>query len=172
MNNSNNRLFCNYFWYVSLKGDLIIPAQTHDLALVNLVEWIGDELKRDPRLKSEHTRRAYKADLAAFQAWRAGRPVTRLLVEEYAASLQQAGRTPDTINRALAAIRWFARRLADRFQEQPVNSEAEKWQRSEAVSQAERTVGVKDVTGSRQPGGRREKLPAISTTLFPCQTGG
>ena len=28
------------------------------------------ELDRDPALKSEHTRRGYKADLHAFEAWR------------------------------------------------------------------------------------------------------
>lgn len=71
------------------------------------------ELERDPRLKSPHTLRGYRRDLEAFEEWRAGRPMTKLLVEEYASELQAQDKSPNTINRALAAIRWWARRLGD-----------------------------------------------------------
>lgn len=74
---------------------------------------IAAELARDPRLKSPNTRRGYLADLAGFEAWRAGRPLTKLLVESYAAELQGLKRSPTTINRKLAAVRWWARRLGD-----------------------------------------------------------
>src|SRR2546421_9971997 len=79
----------------------------------NTLDAIGRQLADDPRLKSRNTKRGYLNDLAAFEAWRAGRPLARLLVEAYAAGLQGAGRSPNSINRALAAIRWWARKVAD-----------------------------------------------------------
>jgi hypothetical protein len=84
---------------------------------------IEREIERDPRLKSKHTKRGYKRDLAAFEEWRAGRPITKLLVEEYAAHLQEAGKSPSTINRTLASIRWWARRVADLAFEQTMDRE-------------------------------------------------
>ncbi len=74
---------------------------------------IEAELQRDPRLLSAHSQRAYLSDLTGFETWRAGRPITKLLVEEYAAGLQKNKRSPNSINRALAAVRWWARRMAD-----------------------------------------------------------
>lgn len=71
------------------------------------------ELRRDPRLKSEHTWRGYRRDLLAFEEWREGRLLSKLLVEQYAAKLQEQGKSPNTINRALAAVRRWARRLGD-----------------------------------------------------------
>lgn len=64
------------------------------------------ELERYPRLKSEHTIRGYRQDLLAFEKWRAGRPMIKLMVEEYASQLQAQGKSPNTINRNLAAVRW------------------------------------------------------------------
>src|SRR6476646_7797825 len=70
-------------------------------------------LENDPRLISKHTTRQYKSDLLDFDTWRAGRPITKTLVEEYAAKLQAEGKAPNTINQRLAAIRWYARKIAD-----------------------------------------------------------
>jgi len=83
------------------------------VTITTLPDAITQELGRDPSLKSDHSKRAYRADLAAFERWRSGRPITRLLVEQYAAELQALGLSPNTINRRLAAIRWWARRLVD-----------------------------------------------------------
>jgi len=73
------------------------------LELRNLADF---ELKlgRDPRLKSEHTQRGYRHDPLAFEAWRASRPLTKLLVEEYVSDLQAQGKSLNTINRNLAAV--------------------------------------------------------------------
>ena len=109
------------------------------------------ELRRDPRLKSDHTRRGYAHDLAAFEAWRAGRPLTKLLVEQYAAELQDAGKSPNTINRALAAVRWWARRLGDLAYESPELAPA---RRREIVTQSARVAAVRDVRGKRAQKGR------------------
>ena len=70
-------------------------------------------LGNDPRLASKHTTRQYKSDLFNFENWRHGRAITKTLVEEYAAKLQEAGLAPSTINQRLAAIRWYARKIAD-----------------------------------------------------------
>lgn len=100
------------------------------------------EIDRDPRLRSTHTRRGYRHDLAHFEGWRAHRLLTKLLVEEYAADLLKAGRAPTGINRALAAIRWWARRLADLALE---NSDMERMAREEVVLQAGRVAQIADI---------------------------
>jgi len=107
-------------------------------------------LQTDPRLQSRHTRRAYLNDLRTFEAWRGQRPLSKLLVEEYAAHLQRLDRAPNSINRALAAVRWWARRIADLTYE----SDMPKAQRDEIVTQAARVASIEDVTGERQPKGR------------------
>ncbi len=67
---------------------------------------IKREIERDPQLKSDNTKRGYLHDLGAFEEWRAGRPMTKLLVEEYVAKLQAETKSPNTINRVLASVRW------------------------------------------------------------------
>ncbi len=49
------------------------------------------EVRRDPRLKSEHTQRGYRRDLTVFEEWRKGRMLSKLLVEQYAAEMQELG---------------------------------------------------------------------------------
>ena len=134
----------------------------------NALEHIATALADDPRLRSEHTRRGYLADLGAFESWRNGRAMTKLLVEEYAAELQKQGRSPNTINRALAAVRWWARRLGDMAQEQPVKNDAERMRRAEIVAQAERVAGVKDVRGERPPKGRHIASGELAALLQAC----
>ena len=90
-----------------MANKLVVPIETHGFADFER------ELQRDPRLKSEHTKRGYRRDLLAFETWRAGRSMTKLLVEEFAAEMQAQGKSPNTINRNLAAVRWWARRLGD-----------------------------------------------------------
>jgi len=126
---------------------------------------IAAELARDPRLKSPNTRRGYLADLAAFEAWRAGRPFTRLLVEAHAAELQNLGRSPTTINRKLAAVRWWARRLADLAQEDPVLAPDA---RREIVEQSARIAAVGDVRGKRGQKGRHLSAGELMALLSAC----
>ena len=123
------------------------------------------ELARDPRLKSDHTRRGYAHDLRAFEGWRAGRPLTKLLVEEYAATLQTAGKSPHTINRALAAVRWWARRLGDVAHESPQLPPA--W-RQEIITQSARVAAVRDVGGKRPPKGRHIYPGELRELLRVC----
>lgn len=126
---------------------------------------IEHELHRDPRLKSPNTQRGYRHDLAAFEDWRQGRTLTKLLVEEYAAQLQNAGRAPSTINRILAAVRWWARRLGDlAFEDLNMDSE----HRQEITTQTARVAAVTDVRGARAPKGRHVASGEIGALLAVC----
>jgi site-specific recombinase XerD len=120
------------------------------LAAKTTLEQIERELDRDPRLQSAHTRRAYRTDLRAFEVWRAGRPMTKGLVESYAVHLRAEDRSPNSINRALASVRWWARRLADLVYEEPLP----KAKRDEIMLQATRVAGIRDVAGQRDTRGR------------------
>lgn len=126
---------------------------------------INKEIARSPRLKSAETQRAYRHDLAAFEDWRAGRTMTKLLVEEYAAFLQREGKSPATINRKLAAVRWWARRLSDlAFEDRSLTRE----QREEVSTQAARVAGVTDVTGQRERAGREITSGELSALMAAC----
>jgi site-specific recombinase XerD len=129
--------------------------------------WRG-EITRDPRLKSQHTRRGYLADLAAFEAWRAGRPASKLLVEAYAADLQAEGLAPTTINRRLASVRWYARRLAELMRDMPA-AEGSSAQRSALIDQAERIAAVKDVQRDHIVKGRHISPGELSGLMGVCE---
>lgn len=123
------------------------------------------ELQRDPHLKSAHTLRGYRRDLRCFEAWRAGRSLTKLLVEEYAAALQAQDKSPNTINRNLAAVRWWARRLGDLAFEVP---DLDPERRREIVTQTARVASVKDVRGQRQLKGRHLHRGEMESLLRVC----
>jgi integrase len=71
---------------------------------------LAEAIENAPNLSSDHTKRAYKADLAHFESWRGGEPFNRQLVDEYLTILESSGKSVAAINRALAAVRWWARR--------------------------------------------------------------
>lgn len=130
----------------------------------NLLDQIAEEIGRDARLQSEHSRRAYLSDLTAFEAWRRGRPLTKLLVEGYAAHLLKNKRSPNSINRTLAAVRWWARRLGDLAFE----SQLPKEQRDEIASQVARVTAIPDVGGDRLQKGRHLAQDELSALLQAC----
>jgi site-specific recombinase XerD len=117
----------------------------------NSLDRIEYELSRDPRLKSECTFAGYRHDLHSFNEWRSRRPITKLLVEEYAAHLQNEAKSPRSINRALAAIRWWTHKLVDLAYEDVALNQA---QREAIIAQAARAAQVKDVRGKREKPGR------------------
>src|SRR5262245_24217854 len=130
----------------------IQPNPRNDIISAGNSAWerIEREIGLDPRLQSRHTRRAYLTDLKAFEKWRHERTLTKGLVLEYASHLYESGLSPNSINRALASVRWWARRLADLAFEEPLA----KAQRDEIVLQAARVAGVSDVKGEREVRGR------------------
>lgn len=138
----------------------LVPATPTSNALAN----IEAELERDPRLQSSHSRRGYLTDLRTFETWRRNRPLTKLLVEEYAAHLQKNKRSPNSINRALASVRWWARRIADLA----LDSALPRAQRDEIAGQAARVASVRDVSGQRLPKGRHVAPTELSALLQAC----
>ena len=91
--------------------------------------------------------------------------MTKVLVEGYAAELEQAGRSPTTINRKLAAVRWWARRLADLAEDDlAMPSELKR----EIVKQATRVAAVGDVRGQRAPKGRHLAAGELMALLEVC----
>lgn len=96
-------------------------------------------LQSDPRLVSFHTKRQYKSNLFQFEEWRGGRAITKTLVEAYAAELQGGDYAPATINQRLAAVRWYARKIADLAVDYLKNEDLAK--------DAARVALVKDVKG-------------------------
>lgn len=117
-------------------------------------------LDNDPRLISKHTTRQYRADLYDFETWRAGRPITKTLVEAYAAHLQAGGKAPSTINQRLAAVRWYARKIADLaidYQDDP-----------ELARHAARVATVRDVKGDRPERGRHIQQGELSALIDAC----
>jgi site-specific recombinase XerD len=71
---------------------------------------IASAIDQDPGLSSNHTRRAYLADLGRFEAWAGKEPLSQAIVIRYIAALEEQGKSTRLINRGLAAIRWWARR--------------------------------------------------------------
>jgi site-specific recombinase XerD len=130
------------------------------------IDRITFELARDPHLISHHTQRGYKADLAAFEIWRDGRIISKSLLEGYIAQMQSAGRSPSTINRMLAAIRWWARRLADLALE---DSSLPTDQVEMLIMQANRVAMINDVEGNRLSRDRDVTRPELDALLYACE---
>ncbi len=146
-----------------------------ELAVATLptLERIAAELALVPGLKSPRTHRGCLADHNAFERWRAGRSLSKLLLEEYATQLRRADRAPEGVNRALAAVRWWARRLGDLAYEQPLSENlqartAALERRREIVEQASRVTAVGDLRGERQPKGRHIALGELSALIQAC----
>jgi len=129
------------------------------------LDTIAHALATDPHLRSPNTRRGYLNDLQAFEEWRAGRAMTKLLVQEYAAELQRAGRAASGINRALSAIRWWARRAGDLAIEDGTLSETA---RVAIVRITERVAAVENVRGDGAPKGRHLSNGELAALLDAC----
>ena len=120
-------------------------------------------LDADPRL-SVNSRRAYREALAEFETWRNGRTLTKLLVEAYAAHLQDEGRATTGINKCLSAIRWWARKVADVAFESNMPEDA----RRRTVEQSLHVAEVENVTGKRLPVGRIITTGELVALLGAC----
>jgi site-specific recombinase XerD len=140
----------------------ILPISPNSMELIHL------ELYRDPRLKSKHSRQGYEYDLRAFETWRSGRSLTKRLIEEYLAVLVNDGRAPNAINRALAAIRWWARRVIEMLYEQPAIGDQRVF-RDLMIDQAERISKISDVEGEIIPKGRIITQAEFSALLNVCE---
>lgn len=129
------------------------------LALTNSLDRM---LAEDPKLKSAETRRGYKRDITRFDDWRGGAPVSKLTLERWAAERQAKGASPNSINRALAAVRWYARRVADYM------LESGREDARELAEQALRAAAVEDVSGERALKGREVHTGELAALLQAC----
>lgn len=120
-------------------------------------------LAEDPKLKSAETRRGYRRDITRFDAWRQGAPVSKLTLERWAAEMQRAGRSPNSINRGLAALRWYARRVAD------YALESGRADARDLAEQALRAAEVADVSGERGLKGREVHAGELAALMRACQ---
>lgn len=153
----------------------LLPAIVPEPADVRPV--IAAALARDPHIKSPHSRRGYLADLTRFEDFRAGRTMSKLLVEEYAALLQHGGQSANSINRVLASVRWWARRLAEVAIEHPelmVKRDGErvvqlaKEEREQFVLNLDRVAQVTDVTGESEQAGRHIEGGELVALMRAC----
>lgn len=124
-------------------------------------------IESDPRLRSEHTRRAYRRDLAAFRQWGSGQLPTKLTTEAYLADLLAQGKSPATVNRALAAIRWLARKLVDWAREHRGLSDKERARYIEFASAVCEVKNVRQDT-DRPPKGRQVLSGELAALLEAC----
>lgn len=124
---------------------------------------IEQAVRTDPRLLSPHSHRQYIAALNTFETWRDGRPMTKTLVESYAAHLHDQDYAPTTINQKLATIRWWARKVIDLAYDNLPEQEA-----AHVSKQAARVLTVPDVKGSRPQRGRHLKGSELVALIRAC----
>ena len=143
-------------------------SQSDTAALVvagDTLSVIRGELDRSPL--APNSRRAYFSALKDFEKWRVGRPMTRTTVQAYLADLQarEPKLSPAHINNRLAAVRWWARRMADLAEEAEGLTPA---QRRDIAHLAERAALVKKVPGGSLPRGRLVGEGEIRALLQVC----
>ncbi len=129
-------------------------------------------LAQDPRLASQNSRQAYKLALTQFDAWREGRPFSKLLVEEFAAELQEQGLAPSTINQKLSAIRWYANRTGDYVNELSPRRGDDQGEferaRDDLLRHLSRIAGIHDVKGERVRPGREIRDGEFAALMKAC----
>jgi site-specific recombinase XerD len=134
--------------------------------------WIVDQLEKSGGLGSKHSKRAYREDIRRFNNWRANRPVTKSLVEEYLQALSNAKTSPAYISRSLAGIRWYIRNIIDLLQDNDdVKHLLSGEQREEISSRAERALLAKKPRGERAAGietGRYISQQEFDTLIEVC----
>jgi len=133
----------------------VIPAT--DGFLDDLVPDAGslivDQLENSGGLGSLHSRRAYLEDVRRFNEWRADRPITKSLAEEYLQALANAKISPAYISRSLAGIRWYIRNILDLLHDSDgIKHYLSEQQKEEIASRAERALLAKKPRGERAAG--------------------
>lgn len=133
---------------------------------------IVDRLANASGLGSLHSKRAYLEDIRRFHGWRADRPITKSLVEEYLQALANAKTSPAYISRSLAGIRWYIRNILDLLQDNDdVKCLLSGEQREEISSRGERALLAKKPRGERAAGietGRYIPEPEFDTLIDVC----
>jgi integrase len=84
-----------------------------ELALSKTREWLQNKIKNNPELEATLVQRGYLAELYVFSDWRAERPLSQGLIEEYIQLLQRLGYSKSSVRCALAAIGWWLDRILE-----------------------------------------------------------
>lgn len=83
-----------------------------EFAISNTREWIQNKLT-DPNFEATLIRRGYLGELYAFSDWRADRPLSKHLVDDYCQLLQRSGYSALSVKRALNAIEWWLENILE-----------------------------------------------------------
>ncbi len=134
--------------------------------LSNSGQWIEQAIRHDTRVKSENTRREYIADLYVFNAWRRERPFTRALIEEYTATLEQTGYSPDAVARMLEALRWLASHLAELAIE---NDHLDAAERQDILVSAAQVIGFRQARAAMPAQDTHIAQAELAALLYSCR---
>lgn len=149
------------------RGQLVKRGKLAPAPTLSLADMAAKLLDANRRL-SANTRAAYKSDLANFDAWRAGRLLSKSTVEQYANAMLAEGQPASTVNRRLAAVRWLARQL----REQSLDDRGlAATVAAELARQAERVAevpSVRDANANKPAAGRYVKLSEFDHVLQRC----
>jgi integrase len=133
---------------------------------------IDQQLRKDPQLGSENSRKTYKLAINQFYKWLDGRDFKKTVVEDFISSLQERDQAPSTINLKLSAIRWYARRVSEYIQDvnPPAGSGVMEFEnfRDELIRHLSRVASIPDIKGERVRPGRSIKDGEFSALMKSC----
>jgi integrase len=84
-----------------------------ELALSQTRVWLQNKIKSNPELEATLVQRGYLAELYVFSDWRADRPLSQELIDEYIQLLQRLGYSKNSVRYALTAIGWWLDRILE-----------------------------------------------------------
>jgi len=148
-------------------GDGLLDGLVPDSNLI-----LEEQLKKSGHLGSNHSVRAYNGDVRRFNQWRASRPITKSLVEEYLRTLSDEKKSPAYLARCLASIRWYIRAIKDLLYDNRdiVRSLTDK-RRTEILERADRALQAQKPRGERAAGidkGRYIPKKEFSSLMKAC----
>lgn len=149
------------------RGQLVKRGKLAPAPTLSLAAMAAKLLDANYRL-STNTRAGYKTDIANFDAWRAGRLLSKSTVEQYANAMLGQGQAVSTVNRRLAAVRWLARQLREQSLDDRSLSATVA---AELARQAERVVevpSVRDANANKPAAGRYVKFAEFDAVLRCC----
>lgn len=132
---------------------------------LELIDWV---IEHDPYLRGPETRRAYRRDLVQFELWRRKQPgapsLSRLLAERYLNRLLNQGKAPSTVNRALACLRWWAKKVLSLASAARLPAE----RKAELVEQLAPIAEMRAIRGTRPAPGREIEPDELAALLRVC----
>jgi site-specific recombinase XerD len=88
-----------------------------EIAISDTREWIQRKLS-EPDFEAVLVRRGYLGELFAFTDWRADRPLSKEIIDEYCQLLHRSGYSALSVKRALDAIGWWLETILETSSEE------------------------------------------------------